>query len=512
MDTLIRFGLRLKLILSKATHAKTTAVLDWNKHFLAFAVEGTRVMNPTPKMGFTQNPRTIKSVFGANAHAFKQGCEKVAMTLIARSQFIIRLVATLLLVVGLTSMPAQAAQGSTVFIPIAVGDITTFIPIMPTASTAQISTTGGSHNLSWSAVSNASYYQIIITDEHGLQRIFQTTDTDYVLAGLPLGNNKVEVQACNAYNQCGIRYLAGTVTITTRVIYQHTDILGSVVAESDEAGNIISRSHYEPFGKRLGGDKAGIGYTGHLQDKDLGLTYMQARYYDPLIGRFYSNDPISYRGVHSFNRYAYANNNPYKYIDPTGNNEEYVAGISVGIGFNAEDVNLIATFENSVYNYNFLEGVSLGQRIVEEQMFQQLQLGELSSLSMLLGIARSNGKFGVVKGGYHATHPEAAEAILQGGFRKGTKPGRLGSGGTYVNNTPEGAIAEFAHHNPGVTPKVLKVNYNPGTNANAVVAPQNYVDQLPLNVNSISAPSVRAPGTINTNVLNGSARATEILP
>ncbi|WP_260847654.1 RHS repeat-associated core domain-containing protein, partial [Shewanella algae] len=97
-----------------------------------------------------------------------------------------------------------------------------------------------------------------------------------------------------------------------------TDMLGSVVAESDSAGNIISRSHYEPFGKRLGGDKAGIGYTGHLQDEDLNLTYMQARYYDPLIGRFYSNDPVDFRDVHSFNRYAYANNNPYKYVDPDG--------------------------------------------------------------------------------------------------------------------------------------------------------------------------------------------------
>jgi uncharacterized protein RhaS with RHS repeats len=46
--------------------------------------------------------------------------------------------------------------------------------------------------------------------------------------------------------------------------------------------------------------------------------YMQARYYDPVIGRFYSNDPIGFRGIHSFNRYAYANNNPYKYIDPNG--------------------------------------------------------------------------------------------------------------------------------------------------------------------------------------------------
>lgn len=52
---------------------------------------------------------------------------------------------------------------------------------------------------------------------------------------------------------------------------------------------------------------------------------MQQRYYDPIIGRFYSNDPVDTishlntpNGTHGFNRYAYANNNPYKYIDPTG--------------------------------------------------------------------------------------------------------------------------------------------------------------------------------------------------
>jgi uncharacterized protein RhaS with RHS repeats len=46
--------------------------------------------------------------------------------------------------------------------------------------------------------------------------------------------------------------------------------------------------------------------------------YMQARYYDPVIGRFYSNDPIGFTNIHTFNRYAYANNNPYRYTDPDG--------------------------------------------------------------------------------------------------------------------------------------------------------------------------------------------------
>jgi RHS repeat-associated protein len=58
--------------------------------------------------------------------------------------------------------------------------------------------------------------------------------------------------------------------------------------------------------------------------------YMQARYYDPVIGRFYSNDPVDatahlgiHNGIYGFNRYAYANNNPYKFVDPDGRATAY---------------------------------------------------------------------------------------------------------------------------------------------------------------------------------------------
>jgi len=85
--------------------------------------------------------------------------------------------------------------------------------------------------------------------------------------------------------------------------------------------SLSSLMHYKPFGESVGSDKDDIGYTGHKFDTDLGLSYMQARYYDPVIGRFYSNDPVGYsrnNPVGSFNRYSYVNNNPYKYTDPTG--------------------------------------------------------------------------------------------------------------------------------------------------------------------------------------------------
>ncbi|NRA60658.1 MAG: RHS domain-containing protein [Psychrobium sp.] len=109
------------------------------------------------------------------------------------------------------------------------------------------------------------------------------------------------------------------------ITYMHTDALGSPVAATDESGNILWREHYSPFGAKLdNSDKSkgnDVGYTGHQFDNDTGLVYMQARYYDPVIGRFYSNDPVGYVGknpIHSFGRYTYVNNNPYKYVDPDG--------------------------------------------------------------------------------------------------------------------------------------------------------------------------------------------------
>lgn len=55
-------------------------------------------------------------------------------------------------------------------------------------------------------------------------------------------------------------------------------------------------------------------------DAASGLTYMQQRYYDPQIGRFLSVDPVTAYSnpVGAFNRYWYASNNPYKFVDPDG--------------------------------------------------------------------------------------------------------------------------------------------------------------------------------------------------
>ncbi|EIL88096.1 RHS repeat-associated core domain-containing protein, partial [Rhodanobacter spathiphylli] len=109
---------------------------------------------------------------------------------------------------------------------------------------------------------------------------------------------------------------AGTVT------YVYTDAQGTPVMESDAQGHITKRFEYTPYGvavTSVGAAPDGPGYTGHVNDPETGLVYMQARYYDPM-GRILSVDPVGPvpGDMYSFNRYAYANNNPIVNMDPDG--------------------------------------------------------------------------------------------------------------------------------------------------------------------------------------------------
>ena len=118
------------------------------------------------------------------------------------------------------------------------------------------------------------------------------------------------------------------------VEYIHTDALGSPVAVTDQAAQVVERTTYEPYGNVIGrANNDRQGYTGHVMDSATGLTYMQQRYYDPTIGRFLSVDPVTAidGGPDHFNRYDYAYNNPYKFTDPDGRCPMCV-GFAVGAG------------------------------------------------------------------------------------------------------------------------------------------------------------------------------------
>ncbi|KRG71051.1 RHS repeat-associated core domain-containing protein [Pseudoxanthomonas dokdonensis] len=118
------------------------------------------------------------------------------------------------------------------------------------------------------------------------------------------------------------------------------------MATTSAAGTVIDRNDYEPYGAIIGKPGyGGIGFTGHVQDAATGLTYMQQRYYEPMLGVFLSVDPVTAydsKDWRHFNRYAYAYNKPYKFTDPDGRCPWCVGA---GIGVDLEIARQVVTGE-----------------------------------------------------------------------------------------------------------------------------------------------------------------------
>ncbi|MFS0567744.1 RHS repeat-associated core domain-containing protein, partial [Brevibacillus invocatus] len=98
---------------------------------------------------------------------------------------------------------------------------------------------------------------------------------------------------------------------------------GDVIVISDENGHEINTYDYDAWGNIVSeteGMENPFKYSGEIYDEKTGLYYLRARYYDPSVGRFISED--TYKGQVdnplSMNRYTYVENNPLKFIDPTG--------------------------------------------------------------------------------------------------------------------------------------------------------------------------------------------------
>ncbi len=109
----------------------------------------------------------------------------------------------------------------------------------------------------------------------------------------------------------------------TSVLYFHGNHLGSTHVVTDGAGAKAEEIHYYPYGDRYS-DTGAVGvtrkYTGQELDGETGLYYYHARYYDPVLGRFVSADPIGINlsNPQTLNRYSYVTNNPINLTDPTG--------------------------------------------------------------------------------------------------------------------------------------------------------------------------------------------------
>src|SRR5437867_388223 len=104
--------------------------------------------------------------------------------------------------------------------------------------------------------------------------------------------------------------------------YYHTDGLGSTVALTGETGSVAASMLYDAWGNVWVSTGTGHGkyrFTGAELDTASGLYHMGARFYDPSIGRWLSEDPVqSPFEPMSLNFYAYVAGNPLVRIDPTG--------------------------------------------------------------------------------------------------------------------------------------------------------------------------------------------------
>ncbi len=151
----------------------------------------------------------------------------------------------------------------------------------------------------------------------------------------------------------GAKGLVATIEPTNGTRYTTSDHLGSPRVVTNSSAGVISRHDYLPFGEELfagtGGRTTAQGYsasdgvrqkfTGQQRDDETSLDYFNARYYSSTQGRFTSVDPFNINlqrqaetdprdgealliayliEPQQWNRYAYAVNNPQKYVDPTG--------------------------------------------------------------------------------------------------------------------------------------------------------------------------------------------------
>jgi len=122
-------------------------------------------------------------------------------------------------------------------------------------------------------------------------------------------------------------YFAGATRLAVRtngtLSYLLGDHLGSSSVTTNASGVKTASALYKAFGEtRYSSGALGTDYkfTGQREQAELGLYFYGARWFDPSIGRFTSPDTMipSAQGVQAWDRYAYVNNNPVRYMDPTG--------------------------------------------------------------------------------------------------------------------------------------------------------------------------------------------------
>jgi RHS repeat-associated protein len=117
-----------------------------------------------------------------------------------------------------------------------------------------------------------------------------------------------------------------------------TDALGSTIALADTTGTVQTQYTYDPFGGTTtqgAANASSYQFTGRENDGQ-GLYYYRARYYNPVLSRFVSEDPFDYAGGQA-DLFGYVGDDPTHFADPGGH--EFIAAIVLGVGAGAGALN-----------------------------------------------------------------------------------------------------------------------------------------------------------------------------
>jgi RHS repeat-associated protein len=246
--------------------------------------------------------------------------------------------------------------------------------------------------------------------------------------------------------------------------------LGSVRALSNDAGQVVATYTYDAFGAlRHQTDGAGnpFTFTGEQVDGEIGLAYLRARYYDPAVGRFVSQDPwpALADAPQSVNRYAYVANNPVNVVDPSGALNLKQVGQGAwdflgGVGTVGKSIALggVATaLCASTYGVGCIASVPIGVYAANEAFVGGQKIGA-GLLEIGKGVIRS-GEAPVER--YEAIDPLAyglEEAGARAASRLGYRPeeGRLA--GRALKLVIDVGTSMALAHIPGSTPDTVAYN------------------------------------------------------
>jgi RHS repeat-associated protein len=177
-----------------------------------------------------------------------------------------------------------------------------------------ISVTKGTHRSEFEYDPLGRRSRIIEKDQDGQGVWSISSDKRYLWEGSAI----VEEESANGSTLKAF-YGQGFVDTDGTALFYTEDHLGSVRELVDMSGVVRARYDYDPYGRmtKVMGDRDSLFlYTGMLWHKQSGLNFAFFRAYDPNLGRWISRDPLQERGGMNF--YAYANNSPVRFIDPSG--------------------------------------------------------------------------------------------------------------------------------------------------------------------------------------------------